>query len=134
MITIFVVFFSALLINYSPQNIVAVAVAILFSTFFYIGLGTLLGLFAKSVMEASVIVLPVIIVFSFGSFIAALAEKYPILKMANYLPNVQLIELASKVEVGLGFADVIGNLGVILGWAIFVIALTIIVYRKRMVD
>lgn len=134
LLTIGVVFSSIFLMEYKPQSIAIVSVAIILSTFFYIGLGTLLGLFAKSVMESSVIVLPVMVVFSFGSFITSLADKYPILKVASYLPNIQLIDLASKVETGAGFVDVLSNLGIIAGWVVLVGVLTTVVYQKRMTD
>ena len=133
-LTIGIIIFCVFLTEYKPQNIAIIAVAIILSSFFYIGLGTLLGLFAKSVMEASVIVLPVMIVFSFGSFITELASQYPILKTANYLPNVQLIDLATKVETGAGFGDVLSNLGIILVWVVVTGILTVVVYRKRRVD
>lgn len=133
-ITMVVVFFSAYLAEYKPANVAVIVVAIVLSSLFYIALGTLLGLYSKSVMEASVIVMPVIIVFSFGSFIAVAAEKYPILQVANYLPNLQLIELATKVEAGAGFGDVLVEFAIILGWVIASIFLTVVIYRKRMVD
>lgn len=134
LLTIGVVFSSIFLMEYKPQNLAVIAIAIILSTFFYIGLGTLLGLFTKSVMDASVIVLPVMVVFSFGSFITSFADQYPILKIANYLPNIQLIELASKVETGAGFVDVLTNMGIIAGWVVLIGVLTTVVYRKRMMD
>ncbi|MGN7385756.1 ABC transporter permease [Sporosarcina sp. SAFN-015] len=132
--TMVVVFFTMFLAEYKPINIAVIAVAIILSSLFYIAIGTLLGLYSKSVMEASVIVMPVIIVFSLGSFLTIAAEKYPILQVANYLPNLQLIELATKVEAGASFAGVIGELAIILGWVIAAVILTVIMYRKRMVD
>ncbi|MFJ5770057.1 ABC transporter permease [Psychrobacillus sp. NPDC093180] len=133
-LTIVVVFFSAYLSEYRPASMGIVAVAIVLSTLFYIGMGTLLGLVAKSVMESSVIVLPVIGVFTMGSFVTAWTEKYPILKVAEFLPNIQLIELAEEVEQGAGFVQVLSNLGIIGIWIVAVFALTVVVYRKRMVD
>lgn len=133
-LTIGVVFFSILLMDYRSQNIAIISVAIILSSFFYIGLGTLLGLFAKSVMEASVLVLPVMIIFSFGSFIIELADKYPILKVAKTLPNVQLIKLTNKVEVGANLGNVGSNLGIIFIWVVVIAALTVLTFRKRMVD
>lgn len=132
--TIFVIVLSAFLLDYSPKNIGIVAVAIILSSLFYLGLGTLLGLYAKSVMEASVLILPFMIIFSFGTFITTLAEKYPILKVAEYLPNVQLLEIATNVENNAVFADVLLNLVIITIWIIAISALTVIVFRKRMVD
>ena len=132
--TIIVVFFTAYLAEYQPANFAIIAVAVVLSSLFYIALGTMLGLYSKSVMEASVIIMPVIIVFSIGSFISLIVEKYPILKAATYLPNIQLVELASKVDAGAGFADVLVELAIILGWVIASFILTVIIYRKRMVD
>lgn len=133
-LTIAIAFFCAYLSEYRPANIAIVAVAIIISSIFFIGLGTLLGLIAKSVMESSVIVLPVITIFTMGSFVTEWADKYPILQVAEYLPNIQLIELATKVEQGAGFGDVFSNLAVIVIWAVLVYLLTAIVYKKRMVD
>ena len=132
--TMIVVFFTAYLAEYKPANVAIIAVAVVLSSFFYIALGTLLGLYSKSVMEASVIIMPVIIVFSLGSFITLVVEKYPILQAATYLPNIQLVELATKVEAGAGFADVFVELAIILGWVIAAVMLTVVIYRKRMVD
>lgn len=132
--TMIVVFFTAYLAEYQPANFAIIAVAVVLSSFFYIALGTLLGLYSKSVMEASVLIMPVIIIFSLGSFITLVVEKYPILKAATYLPNIQLVELASKVDAGAGFADVLVELAIILGWVIASFVLTVIIYRKRMVD
>lgn len=134
LLTLVAIFLSAFFLEYKPQSVGIIAAAIIFSSFFYIGLGTLLGLYAKSVMEASAIVLPVIIIFSFGTLAKSLAEKYPVLKAAEYLPNVQLLDIAVKVERNAGFADVLVHFGIIAVWIIIISALTVIVYRKRMVD
>ncbi|MEK3936099.1 ABC transporter permease [Sporosarcina sp. FSL W7-1349] len=132
--TALVIIFSAFLAEYHPANIGIIGIALLLSSFFYIGLGTLLGLFAKSVMEASVYILPVMLLFSFGSSITSLADRYPVLEAANYLPNIQLIEIATKVEAGAQFSDVLLPLGWILLWGIVVFIATFLLYRKRMVD
>lgn len=133
-LTIVIAFFCAYLSEYKPANISIVALAIIVSAIFYIGMGTLLGLIAKSVMESSVIVLPVIGIFTMGSFVTVWAEKYPILKVMEYMPNVQLIDLATRIEEGAGFVDVLSNLGIISIWAVVVFALAAVVYKKRMVD
>ena len=133
-LTIVIAFFCAYLSEYKPANISIVALAIIVSAIFYIGMGTLLGLIAKSVMESSVIVLPVIGIFTVGSFVTVWADKYPILKVAEYMPNMQLIDLATRIEEGAGFVDVLSNLGIISIWAVVVFVLAAIVYKKRMVD
>ena len=129
-----IVVFGIMLTGYQPENVVVIAVAILFTSFFFIGLGTLLGLLAKSVMEASVIVLPFMFIFGFGSMFSMFADKYPILKVMDYTPNAQLVILAKKVESGVGIVEVLPNLGIIALWIIAISLLTIAVFKKRMTD
>ncbi|PIC77271.1 ABC transporter [Sporosarcina sp. P19] len=133
-LTMFVVVVTAYLSDYRPANISVIFTAFFLSTFFYIALGTLLGLFSKSVLEASIIVMPVFAIFSLGSFLPMIIDQYPILKIGMYLPNVQLIELATKVEAGAGFVDVLLELFIILAWTILIFLLTRIIYQKKMVD
>lgn len=133
-LTMGIIIFSAVLTEYRPANLLIISAAIVLSSFFYIAVGTLLGLIAKSVMESSVIVLPVLGIFSFGSFVLPLAEKYPVLKVAEYLPSVQLIDIAEEVEKGMGISAMLPQFGIILLWVIATVILTIAVYRKRMVD
>ena len=133
-LTMIILLASALLAEYKPANIGIIALALVVSSFFYIGVGTLLGLWARSVMESSLIVLPVLGIFSFGSFALPFAEKYPILEVLNYFPNSQLIEIAVKVEEGLGFGAVWSHFAIISVWILVALALTMVVYRKRMID
>lgn len=132
--TVIIVIGSGLLMDYHTSNFLIITIALFFSAIFYLGAGTLVGLLTKSVMEASVAILPVIAIFNFASFLVPLIEKYPILKVVEYLPNQQLIDLAEQVETGAGFADVWSNLGIILLWAIAIHALAVYVYKKRMLD
>ena len=126
--TMIIVVIGAFLTGYRPENIVVIAIAILLSSFFFIGLGTLLGLLAKSVMEASVIIMPFMLVFGFGSMVTMFAEKYPILKVMDYTPNMQLMDIAVKVESGVGLGEVWLNFGIIALWIIAVFALTVVCF------
>ncbi|RJE87755.1 ABC transporter permease [Paenibacillus sp. 1011MAR3C5] len=132
--TVVIVILSILLAEYDPGNIPVVAVALLLSTVFYLGLGTLIGMFTKSVIEASVIIVPVMAVFSFGSFLKPFIENYPILSVIEYMPNMQLLDLAAQVEAGAGFGDVWSNLLIIVGWIIVIHMLAVYSYKKRMVE
>ncbi|SDS66570.1 ABC-2 type transport system permease protein [Paenibacillaceae bacterium GAS479] len=125
---------SILLLGYSPANVPVISVALVLSAVFYVGLGTLIGLITKSVMEASVAILPAVGVFTFGSLLTLLFDKYPFLKVAEYLPNLQLIELASAVERGESWGEGWPNLLVIFAWIVVVYLVTTYVYRKRRMD
>ncbi|SET00551.1 ABC-2 type transport system permease protein [Oceanobacillus limi] len=120
--------------GYMPENTVFVLIAILLSCVFYLGLGTLLGLVTRTVVEASVIIMPFLFLFGFGSQLQGLTDQYSILAFVNYMPNTQLIEFAHKVEDGLGFADLWSHLLIILAWGVAIGILTIGVYRKREMD
>ncbi|MDW0114952.1 ABC transporter permease [Sporosarcina saromensis] len=133
-LTLGVIVLTSYLSGYQPADTAVIVVAVVLSSLFYIAIGTILGLYSKSVMEASLIVMPVILIFSLGSFITQLADSYPILKVALYLPNIQLIELATKVEAGGSFGDVLVELGIIAAWVVVSFIATNIIYRKRMID
>lgn len=133
-LTLGVIALTSYLSGYQPADTAVIVVAVVLSSLFYIAIGTILGLYSKSVMEASLIVMPVVLIFSLGSFITQLADSYPILKFALYLPNIQLIELATKVEAGSSFGDVLVELGIIAAWVVVSFIVTNIIYRRRMVD
>ncbi|WP_226528617.1 ABC transporter permease [Metabacillus niabensis] len=132
--TIFIITVSCFLIEYKPENVMVIAIAIVLSTLFYIGLGTFLGLMTKSVMEASVVIMPFFFLFTFSSYALLLAEKFPILKAVEYMPNTQLVELAREVQSGAGIVDVWTNLIVIMIWIIVIFALAYRIFKKRMMD
>lgn len=132
--TIIIVAISAYLTGYQPENLFIIVVAIILSSFFFIGLGTLLGLFSKSVMEASVIGMPFMFIFGFGSMLTMFVDKYPILKVVDYMPNTQLVHIASKVESGTGFSGIWSNFGIITLWIIAIYALAAFVFKKRKMD
>ncbi|CAM5711230.1 hypothetical protein LSPH24S_05393 [Lysinibacillus sphaericus] len=86
-VTIVVVSLAIFLVGYEPANLLILAIALLLSTVFYIALGTLCGLFAKTIMEASIIVMPVMFIFSF--------DRCPITGFC--LPNLRIGEMATKL-------------------------------------
>ena len=129
--TMIVVAIGAYLTGYYPENLFVVVAAIMLSSLFFIGLGTLLGLFSKSVMEASVIAMPFMFIFGFGTILTSFADKYPILKVMAYTPNAQLVEIAVKVESG---GQIWSSLGIIILWIIAVFTLTAIIFKKRRMD
>ena len=133
-VTIFIVTGCMLLNDYNPGNLLIIIVALLLSTILYITIGTLLGLFAKTVMESSVIVLPVLFLFSVGPTAIVYIENYPILKVVEWLPSTQLIMLAETLETNWGIGDIIKPFIIIALWILIAIIATVSVYKKRMVD
>ncbi len=133
-VTMIVVAMTIFLAGYRPANLFILAIALILSAVFYIALGTLCGLFAKSVMEGSIIVLPVIIIFSLGPLALQLSAAYPILKIAEWLPSSQLILLAEALEGKYTTMDVIIPMATIIAWSLVTWIVTGFIYKKRMVD
>lgn len=121
-------------LDYRPANIALVVLAFFISSLFYIALGTLVGLLSRTVIEASVFMLPVMVVFAFGPLMESVMENYPMLRFLNYFPGTQLMEIASKVQDGAGFTAVSLHFGWILAWFVGTAILTVFVYRKREMD
>ncbi|WP_268745951.1 ABC transporter permease [Exiguobacterium marinum] len=95
----------AFIMGYSPANLFVVSLALIVSTFFYIGIGTILGLMTKTVMEASLIVMPAFFFFSFSPMWSVYEERFAIIGLLEYLPNIVLIDLAHQIEAGAGLAS-----------------------------
>ena len=133
-LTIIIVFFSAFLSGYEPTEVTAMVTAILLSTVFYISVGTLLGLLSKSVVDASVVLIPAMGIFSFGPFAVPFTEKYPILSVFEWLPSSQLIELAKVTEAAHTLGDILIPLIVITGWIVCISILTAWVFQRQKTD
>lgn len=132
--TLITIVLCAYLSGYEPNNLIFISIAIIISSLFYVALGTLFGLLSRTVVEASVIMLPVMLIFGFGSFAVLLIEKYPILTFVKFLPNIQLIDFAEKVQAGSGLGETWSHLAIIFAWFIGAAILTVFVYKKREMD
>ena len=85
-------------------------------------------------MEASVIVFPVMALFSFGPFAVNFAENYPVLSLFEWLPSSQLIELAKVIESSYKLGEIIIPLIVIIIWIIITSILNVWVFQKQKTD
>lgn len=133
-LTMLTVILCSIMIGYQPENMVLIGTGIVLSTLFYLALGTIIGLMTRTVIEASIIIIPVFFIFGLGTILLSVVEKYPILSFVEYFPSVQLIFLAEKVQLGLGVMDVWSYLGVIIAWLISATILTVVVFEKGEMD
>ena len=133
-ITAVILSLSIYLVGYTPANIIVLALALIVSIVFYLALGTICGLYTKTVMEASVAVLPVMGLFSFGPLALSLSEKYPALTVAEWLPSAQLILLAESLETVAPAKELIVPFVVMIAWTVLALVVTTVLYKKRMTD
>ncbi|WP_226036684.1 ABC transporter permease [Aquibacillus saliphilus] len=120
--------------GYEFVNVPAIFLAFFMSFILYLAMGTLLGLLTRTVMEASLVLMPLLFVFGMGTLLLEFIADYPSLAFLEYLPNFQLQFLAEAVDAGQAFTDVTGYLIVIAAWMVLLCILTVVVYRKRAVD
>lgn len=132
--TILIIVGCILLSNYEIPSLGLFILLSLINIVTFIGIGTMLGLVSKTVMETSIIGMPILIVFGMSSQIKLMIENETILNIIEYLPSEQfssaLIELSKGAELG----DITKNIAVLGIWAIVAAVATIITYKKRRFD
>lgn len=123
---------STYIMGYEPENVLALIAAVGLSLVLYIAVGTICGLYSKTVLEASLSVFPVLIIFTLGPFALLLADRYPVLEVLRYLPSSQLEELLLAMDSG--NSGLFAPLGIIAAWALVLTAVSALLYKKRLMD
>ncbi|SIQ61651.1 ABC transporter permease [Priestia flexa] len=133
-ITIVVIVASVFLSGYQPPSILIFSLTVFLCLLIYITIGTLLGLLSRTVMETTIIGMPILMIFGTGLLLKDLVSNEFFSKMIDFLPNAQfdliLIELSKNSE----FIDVINNLLILTVWLIVMLILTFYIYGKRRFD
>ena len=124
--TAFIIAVVAFVMDFIPDT--PMTIALILMTILFIALGTICGLYAKSVMEATLTVLPVLFIFSLGSMLSSFADRFPFLKVADYLPSAQLLMLDLGEKSA---ATVIINIAI---WTIIACIAAYLLYVKRLKD
>ena len=133
-ITAITMVLSIYLVGYEPANVIVLILALVISTVFYIAIGTICGLYTKTVMEATITVMPVVIVFLVGSLLPDFSSKFPVLAVAEWLPSSQLILLAESLEAATPAKELIVPFVVMIAWTVVALGVTTVLYKKRMTD
>ncbi|GAB2570279.1 ABC transporter permease [Gracilibacillus alcaliphilus] len=116
--------------GFNPDHIILVIVGIVLSLIFFLALGTWLGLVTRSVLEASVYVLPIMMIFGMSNMFIGLKEDYAFLQVLEYTPGLQLVEIASLTDVSQSWKPLL----IIFAWAAGAVILSVITFRKRSFD
>ena len=132
--TIVVIIGSIFLSGYEVPSILFFSISLLLGLIFYLAIGTILGLLSRTVMETSIIGMPVLILFGMSSMFKLMVENETLLKIIDYLPSEQLSAIWFDLSNGEGFSEIIENMLVLLLWAAVSIVITVIIYKKRRVD
>lgn len=122
------------ILGYNPDNLIVFIIAMALSIILYTALGTICGLFSKSVMEASLAVFPVLILFTGSQFGLMFEDRFPFLAILQYFPSAQLTNLLTLMQTDYQLADTFESLGITLIWTIAITILSVVLYKKRLMD
>ncbi|KOR82147.1 ABC transporter permease subunit [Paenibacillus solani] len=121
--------------GYEPVGIWAFVAAIMFSIILYTAAGTICGLFSKTLLEASLSIIPVSIVFTGAPYAGMLlADDFPIFKVLEYAPNIQLVRLLNISNTASTTGDLLKPLLIILAWAVVLTIVSVVLYQRRLKD
>ncbi|SIS49590.1 ABC transporter permease [Salimicrobium flavidum] len=114
-------------INMPDQTLLFTA-AILISLTIFISIGTILGLVSRTVMETSVIGIPVLFVFGMSDIFQTMIESEWVIDVTGYLPDQQFVQLLLQLQNGQAVGE---HFLVLSTWAIALVILTIFIFKKR---
>lgn len=122
------------ILGYEPASMWAFVVAIIFSIILYIAVGTICGLFTKTVLEASLSIIPASIIFTAPPVATLLFGDFPIFKVLDYTPSIQLVNLLNLPHIGFTTGDLIKPLLIILAWTVVLSFVSVVLYQRRLKD
>lgn len=122
------------LFGYEPASIWAFVVTIILSIILYTAAGTICGLFSKTLLEASLSILPVAIVFTGAPWGALLVKDFPIFKVLEYVPSSQLVYLLDIRNIGFTTGDLLKPLLITLAWTVVLTIVSVVLYQRRLKD
>lgn len=125
---------STLLFGYVPANIWAFVVVVILSIILYTAAGTICGLFSKTLLEASLSILPVAFIFMGAPWGALLEKDYPVFKVLDYMPSSQLVHLLGISNTGHTTGDVLKPLLINFAWTFVLTVVSVILYQRRLKD
>lgn len=132
--TLLVIIGSILLSDFHVTNIALFALIIIINIIFYVSMGTILGLLSRTVMETTIIGMPIMVIFGLGPMFVNMIENKAIIKLINFLPSEHFTAAWTAVSNGQGFIDILNHLLILTIWAAAALAATLIIYRKRQFD
>ncbi|MNJ48424.1 ABC-2 family transporter protein [compost metagenome] len=125
---------SIYILGYEPASIWAFMVAIIFSIILYTAVGTICGLFSKTVLEASLSIIPASMVFTAPPVATLLFGDFPIFKVLDYTPSIQLVNLLNLPHISFTTGDLIKPLLIILAWTVVLSIVSVVLYQRRLED
>lgn len=122
------------ILGYEPASIWAFVAAIILSIILYTAVGTICGLFSRTLLDATLSIMPVALVFAGAPWGVLLADDFPIFKVLDYTPSVQLLHLLDISNTGFTTGDLVKPLLIILAWTVVLTVVSVVLYQRRLKD
>ncbi|RDZ07688.1 ABC transporter permease [Priestia megaterium] len=132
--TIIVIIASIFLSNFEVPSLLWFSLTILLCLIIYITIGTLLGLLSRTVMETTIIGMPVLVLLGMGSVLKAVIDNDFLTKVIDFLPNEQFSNILINLNQGNNFNDISKSLLILVAWVFVTLIITFITYGKRRFD
>jgi ABC-2 type transport system permease protein len=120
--------------GYESASVWAFVAVIILSIILYTAVGTICGLFSKTLLEASLSIIPVAIVFTGAPWGALLVKDFPIFKVLEYVPSSQLVYLLDIRNIGFTTGDLLKPLLITLAWTVVLTIVSVVLYQRRLKD
>ncbi|MCF2944487.1 ABC transporter permease [Paenibacillus tarimensis] len=133
-ITLIVVIGSIFISGINIPELFFFSIMVLLSLIIFISLGTIIGLISRTVMETSIVGLPILIIFTYGSMLSSMFDSPIITKSISYLPTENFSTALMSLQGSGGFTEIKWNLLNMLLWTICSVILAIFIYGKRRFD
>lgn len=130
----FIMIISMIVLDYRVSSTMIFVISIGLSLVIYISIGTLLGLISRSVMETSIIGIPLLFLFGMSFLIEIISDNAMLIKILSYLPNEQLDTIWLNLEHGESISGIFGNVFILLIWAIISIMVSLLIYQRQRFD
>lgn len=125
---------AGIIFGFEPANIWVFLAAVLLSILLYTAAGTICGLFSKTLLDASLSIIPVTILFMGAPWAAVFVKDYPFLKVFDYMPSSQLLHVLGISTTAYTQVELIRPLLIILVWTVGLSVLSVLLYLKRLKD
>ncbi|RJE88347.1 ABC transporter permease [Paenibacillus sp. 1011MAR3C5] len=122
------------ILGYEPASLWAFVAAIILSIILYTAVGTICGLFSKTLLEASLSIIPAAMIFTAPPVATLLFGDFPIFKVLDYTPSVQLVHLLSIRNTGFTTGELLKPLLIILAWTVVLTTVAVVLYQRRLQD
>ncbi|MGO4537382.1 ABC transporter permease [Paenibacillus sp. 2TAB19] len=120
--------------GYEPASIWAFMAAIILSIILYTAVGTICGLFSKTLLDASLSIIPAAMVFTAPPVATLLFGDFPIFKVLDYTPSIQLVNLLNMPHADFTTGDILTPLLITGAWTVVLTIASVVLYQRRLKD